>query len=85
MLDLHNKEKSLIAIACNKNLKFFNVDTSEEIKVLKGHKERIQALVYLKYELENYVLSAGWDRTIRLWNIDKYEQVINVIGHNNWI
>ncbi len=85
MLDLYTKEKSLIALACNKSLKIFNIDTSQEIKVLKGHKERIQALVYFKCDSKNYIVSGGWDRTIRLWDIDKYEQILNVIGNDNWI
>lgn len=62
-------------------IRLWNVATGKELKVLRGHKEGVEAVVF---DIDGKTLaSASMDHSIRLWNIDTGEEVVRFSNHSN--
>lgn len=64
-------------------LAIFDVVEAKMEKVLKGHKELVEAASFT-HDCE-YLASAGWDATIRLWNLETGEEAVVLKGHKKGI
>ncbi len=53
-----------------------------EPKVLRGHNG---AVVSVKFSGDGKLLTAGWDSTIRVWDLDNRKELDVYRGHENWI
>jgi coronin-7 len=49
---------------------------------LKGHLERLYCIKYHPYA-KNVLASASYDRTIKIWNIELKQAIINLRGHTD--
>jgi WD40 repeat protein len=49
---------------------------------LKGHLERLYCIKYHPYA-KSVLASASYDRTIKIWNIELKQAVINLRGHTD--
>lgn len=85
IIDLNFIQINMIVFANKDKIKFFNIETCQFIKSLEEHKERIQTMSYFKRNESNYIISGGWDRMVIIWDIDKYQKILGVIGHDSWI
>ena len=54
-------------------------------KILEGHKHKINSICYSN--AGDLLASAGWDNTVRIWDMNKYQQKFVLIGHedNVWV
>ena len=83
-------QKNLIVFTSKTYLKLYNIDgEGAEIKILKGHKERIQVLYHFTSNTKHYLLSSGWDRMLNIWSINEdlksSELLISVIAFDSLI
>jgi eukaryotic-like serine/threonine-protein kinase len=62
------------------DIKVRSVRSGRLIHVLKGHSDLVTTLAY--HPERNLLASAGYDKTIRLWDLDKSEQVLVLKGHS---
>ena len=75
-------QKKLIAGFENGSIRIFNATTWEEIAILEGHGEYVNA-----FSLQNdrLLASVSWDRTARLWNLDTNLPVGPPLQHQHWV
>ncbi len=52
------------------------------IRTLEGHTYGVGAVAVLD---ETRVVSASWDRTLRVWNLESGETILTLKGHTNWV
>jgi WD40 repeat protein/tRNA A-37 threonylcarbamoyl transferase component Bud32 len=55
------------------------VSSGALLQVLKGHTDLVTTLAY--HPTRNMLASAGYDKTIRLWDLDTGEQIVALKGH----
>lgn len=59
-------------------------DTSgEPVGVMNGHLGEISCLAF--HPTEDRLVSGGWDRTVRVWNIKSMTQVLALEGHSDFL
>ena len=63
------------------SIAIFDSRTVQSIKILKGHKQTVTTLEWRG----GYLLSAGDDRTIRLWKVSTGQVVQTFLGHRDWV
>jgi WD40 repeat protein len=60
-----------------------DVATGKQIQTLTGHKEMIDAAEFTNDGEQ--VVSAGWDATVRLWDVSKSEAIAEFKGHKRGV
>lgn len=56
-------------------------ENTEPYKVLKGHEYKINCISYNK--TGDLLASCGWDNTIRIWDMNKYQEKFVLHGHED--
>ncbi len=94
-----NESNALIASSGNDNyIKIWSVETKDELFELFGHDNAVEIVLFVpkistkdvmqltksSQEFES-LLSAGRDKTIKLWNLKTKSCIFNFLGHQNWI
>lgn len=70
--------EQLIAVTCKENIYLINSILGEKINILTGHKGTIVGLEKLN---EQYLISSGFDETIRIWDLKSSQYIAILIGH----
>ncbi|ETN98629.1 hypothetical protein RFI_38862 [Reticulomyxa filosa] len=65
-------------------IRIWDIETTKQFNVLKGHKSIVRSVKYGSNELSNTILSGSSDKSVRLWDI-RFGQQIQVIGNSNVI
>lgn len=73
---------NIATCSADKSLKIININSKQVITDLKGHTDTITCLLYLR---NNVLLSAGYDRTIIMWDLTTNESVKYFQGHTRQI
>lgn len=60
--------KSLYSCGYDRNINVYSSDNWNKVAVLEGHTDKILSLDLAKEE--GFVVSAGWDRSVKSWKID---------------
>ncbi|KAG2154419.1 WD40-repeat-containing domain protein [Suillus bovinus] len=63
-----SNENKLISGSGNGSLRIFDTATWQEIAVLDGHKQVVEAIALFRND--RLLASTSWDKTARLWNLD---------------
>lgn len=53
----------------------------EPYKILKGHEYKINSICYNK--TGDLLASCGWDNTVRIWDMNKYQEKFVLLGHED--
>ena len=60
-------------------------DLSEPIKILKHKNVKISDLDFVEMNNQNFIISASYDNTINLVNIENSKDFISLKGHKSWV
>jgi len=60
---------------------FGQSENPEPYKILKGHKHKINDICFNK--TGDLLASAGWDNTVRIWDMNKYQEKFVLLGHKD--
>ncbi len=55
---------------------------SNKYKVLRGHKDRVSCIAYLK---DNLIVSGSWDKTVRIWDVSQGNCIAILKGHEGGV
>jgi len=58
-------------------------NTSEPYKVLKGHKRKVQRALFSPDG--KFIISHGWDNTVKLWDAKTFSEIITFTGHTDQV
>ena len=60
----------------------WNLETKVKEITIHGHSQAIQSLMCIEGDR---IVSASWDKSIRIWNIEKksYKEIATLVGHSN--
>ncbi|ETO10826.1 WD-40 repeat protein [Reticulomyxa filosa] len=67
----------------DKTIKIWDIETTKQFNVLKGHKDWVRSVKYGSNELLNTILSGSNDESIRLWDIRSGQRIQIFNGHNS--
>lgn len=70
--------KTLVSASEDKTLRLWDVQSGECIKVMEGHRRKVQ---YVTCSQDGTIASASWDNTIRIWNALSGKCVHKLEGH----
>ncbi len=62
---------------------FGQTNTIDPLKVLSGHKYKINCLCYSNDG--KYLASGSWDNTVMVWDMGTYTLLYELKGHSDWI
>ncbi|ETO09730.1 hypothetical protein RFI_27647 [Reticulomyxa filosa] len=71
--------------SCDQTIRIWDIETTEQLNVLKGHTHHVVDVKYGSNELGNTILSGSRDESVRLWDIRSGEQILTFNGHTNLI
>ncbi|ETO36639.1 hypothetical protein RFI_00423, partial [Reticulomyxa filosa] len=69
----------------DKTIRIWDIETTKQFNVFKGHKDAIRNLKYGSNELLNTILSGSDDKSVRLWDIRSGEQIQVFNGHKHYV
>jgi WD40 repeat protein len=76
-----NQDGSLIAIPTSElSIALYDVKTGTQRHSLRGHTDRVQVSFNPKFR---QLVSVGWDRTARVWDIDSGRELYALRGHKS--
>jgi len=67
------------------SIEIWNIETSECIKILKGHSHEIWSLLEFKLNGKPYLASASYDNSIKIWDLSTYNFVATLAGHSYYV
>ncbi|ETO09199.1 G-protein beta WD-40 repeats containing protein, partial [Reticulomyxa filosa] len=67
------------------DIRIWDIETTEQLNVFKGHDNFICSVKYGSNELVNTILSGSRDKSVRLWDIRSGQQIQAFNGHNDWV
>ncbi|ETO11105.1 WD repeat-containing protein [Reticulomyxa filosa] len=59
----------------DKTIRIWDIETTKELNIFKGHERQINSVKYGSNELSNTILSGSYDKSIRLWDIRSGQQI----------
>jgi hypothetical protein len=71
--------KTIVSGSSSNTISLWNVDTSENVKTLTGHKGDVLSVCFSPDG--KTVVSGSYDKTVRLWNVDTGVNVKTLTGH----
>lgn len=71
--------KYLVSCGQDKQIKFWNPNSGELIKILNGHKDLVSEITFLPDG--NTLVSGSWDGTVKLWNLTTWTCFATLQGH----
>ncbi|ETO05679.1 hypothetical protein RFI_31718, partial [Reticulomyxa filosa] len=66
-------------------IRIWDIETTKQLNVFKGHEDRINSVKYGSNELLNTILSGSSDKSIRLWDIRSGKQIQEFNGHTDYV
>ncbi|ETO12006.1 G-protein beta WD-40 repeats containing protein, partial [Reticulomyxa filosa] len=69
----------------DKTIRIWDIETTKQLNVFKGHKYVIRSVKYGSNELLNTILSGSDDKSVCLWDIRSGQQAKVFNGHTNWV
>ncbi|ETO16556.1 hypothetical protein RFI_20783, partial [Reticulomyxa filosa] len=66
-------------------IRIWDIETTKQFNVFKGHKDVIMTVKYGSNELLNTILSGSRDESVRLWDIRSGQQIQVFNGHTSYI
>lgn len=81
-LTMTHDNKSVIAASSSNNLYVWDVNSGRVRHTLTGHTEKVCAVDVSKIS-SRYVVSAAYDRTIKVWDLQKGYCINTIIFHSN--
>lgn len=81
-LAITNDNSSIIAASSSNNLYIWDADSGRMNHTLKGHKDKVCAVDTSKVS-RFHVVSAAYDRTIKVWDVHKGKCINTIIFHSN--
>ncbi|ETO10793.1 hypothetical protein RFI_26585, partial [Reticulomyxa filosa] len=67
----------------DKTIKIWDIETTKQLNVFKGHEYEVRSVKYGSNELLNTILSGSWDKSVRLWDIRSGQQIQVFNGHTH--
>ncbi|ETO18826.1 G-protein beta WD-40 repeats containing protein, partial [Reticulomyxa filosa] len=67
----------------DKTIRIWDIETTKQLNVLKGHRHFVRSVKYGLNELLNTILSGSNDKSVRLWDIRSGQQIQVFNGHTN--
>ncbi|ETO02943.1 hypothetical protein RFI_34467, partial [Reticulomyxa filosa] len=61
----------------------WDIETTKQLNVFKGHESCIRSVKYGSNELLNTILSGSFDKSVRLWDIRSGQQIQVFNGHTS--
>ncbi|ETO09926.1 WD-40 repeat protein [Reticulomyxa filosa] len=65
-------------------IRLWDVETTKELTVFKGHEGCVRSVKYLQYEI-NTICSGSHDKSIRLWDIRSNKEIYVFKGHTHCV
>ncbi|ETO34333.1 WD-40 repeat protein, partial [Reticulomyxa filosa] len=59
----------------DKTIRIWDIETTKQCDIFKGHKDWIMSVKYGSNELVNTILSGSWDKSVILWDIRSGQQI----------
>ncbi|ETN97475.1 WD40 repeat-containing protein, partial [Reticulomyxa filosa] len=59
----------------DETIQIWDIETTRQLKALKGHKDYVNSVKYGSNESLNTILSGSADKSVRLWDIRSGEQI----------
>ena len=75
------KNKVLISGSWDKTIKYWDINTGECLRTLKGHTSPVESI---KVGSDNFLISSSGDHTIKVWNIKTGDCRQTLANHPNW-
>ncbi|ETO20267.1 hypothetical protein RFI_16950, partial [Reticulomyxa filosa] len=69
----------------DKTIRIWDIETTKQFNVFKGHDNFICSVKYGSNELLNTILSGSGDKSVRLWDIRSDEQIQVFNGHTDFV
>ncbi|ETN97728.1 WD repeat-containing protein [Reticulomyxa filosa] len=74
--------------SCNKTIHMWDIETTKQLNIFKGHQDWVMSVKYGSNELGNIggantILSGSCDKSIHLWDIRSGQQIQVFNGHTN--
>ncbi|ETN97388.1 G-protein beta WD-40 repeats containing protein, partial [Reticulomyxa filosa] len=69
----------------DKTIRIWDIDTTKQFNVFKGHTSYVRGVKYGSNELVNTILSGSEDKSVRLWDIRSSKQIQVFNGHTNTV
>lgn len=73
----------LIVFLINSLFSFCQEKNVKPYKVLKGHKHKVQEAFFSPNG--NFIISHGWDNTVRIWDVKTFTEIKTLIGHTDQV
>ena len=81
-----SKDDNMLAIGTQEGaVLIYNTNNSFEVKILKHKNVKISDLDFVKINNQNFVVSASYDNTINLVNIENNNDFLTLKGHKSWV
>ncbi|ETO10571.1 hypothetical protein RFI_26807 [Reticulomyxa filosa] len=69
----------------DKTIRIWDIETTKQFNVFKGHKYNVMSVKYGSNELLNTILSGSADNSVRLWDIRSCQQIQVFNGHTDQV
>ncbi|ETO11613.1 G-protein beta WD-40 repeats containing protein, partial [Reticulomyxa filosa] len=69
----------------DKTIRIWDIETTKQFNVFKGHEDWINSVKYGSNELMNTILSGSDDKSVRLWDIRSGQQIQVFNGHTSTV
>ncbi|ETO00377.1 hypothetical protein RFI_37070, partial [Reticulomyxa filosa] len=79
-----NKINNVGVIGGDKTICTWDIETTKQLTVFKGHTDAVGSVKYGLNELGNTILSGADDKSVRLWDILSGKQIQVFDGHKHW-
>jgi len=60
-----------------------NIDSGQALMTLKGHADCVKSILY--FAEKDKLLSASWDKTLKVWDLKTGEEKKTLTGHTDWV
>ncbi|ETO00692.1 WD-40 repeat-containing protein [Reticulomyxa filosa] len=74
-----------ICSGLDKTIRIWDIETTKQFNVFKGHTYFVRSVKYGSNELLNTILSGSRDKSVRMWDIRSGEQIQVFNGHTSWV
>ena len=81
-----SKDDNMLAIGTQKGtVLIYNTNNSSKVKISKHQNVKISDLDFVKINNQNFVITASYDNTINLVNIENNNDFLTLKGHKSWV
>lgn len=76
-------EKYVVSGSDDCTVRIWNIETGENIKIMRGHKDHITSVAVMPNG--KHIVSGSKDRTVCIWDIETGKNIRTLKGHKSWV